>query len=59
MSVTGKANGSERIAEQYAVRDYRIKVYRMEKNCGVAVCRNKAIEFSQGDYLAFLDSDDI
>ncbi|MDR3342939.1 MAG: glycosyltransferase family 2 protein, partial [Treponema sp.] len=28
-------------------------------NSGAALCRNKAIELSQGTYLAFLDSDDL
>jgi glycosyltransferase involved in cell wall biosynthesis len=31
----------------------------MEQNSGSAMCRNKAIEISQGEYLAFLDSDDL
>jgi glycosyltransferase involved in cell wall biosynthesis len=52
-------DNSYEIAVRYAKKDGRIKVYRMDKNCGAAMCRNKAIEFSQGDYLAFLDSDDI
>jgi glycosyltransferase involved in cell wall biosynthesis len=47
------------IALEYANRDSRIKVYRMEQNSGAALCRNKAIELSQGQYLAFLDSDDL
>jgi glycosyltransferase involved in cell wall biosynthesis len=47
------------IALRYAEKDNRIRVYRMEKNGGAALARNKAIEFSNGDYLAFLDSDDV
>jgi glycosyltransferase involved in cell wall biosynthesis len=43
----------------YAIKDSRIKVYRMEKNCGAAACRNRAMELSLGQYLAFLDSDDL
>jgi glycosyltransferase involved in cell wall biosynthesis len=50
---------SYKIALNYANKDERVKVYRMERNCGAAVCRNKAIGISRGDYLAFLDSDDI
>ena len=50
---------SYEIAMEYAKKDRRIKVYRMEHNSGAAVCRNKAIESSKGEYLAFIDSDDI
>jgi glycosyltransferase involved in cell wall biosynthesis len=52
-------DGSYEIARSYAKRDKRIKVFRMEKNSGAALARNKGIELSHGDYLAFLDSDDI
>jgi glycosyltransferase involved in cell wall biosynthesis len=52
-------DGSYEKALEYAAKDSRIKVYRMEKNGGAALARNKAIEISHGDYLAFLDSDDI
>jgi len=52
-------DGSYEITLQYAEKDQRIKVYRMTQNSGAAVCRNKAIELSQGEYLAFLDSDDL
>jgi glycosyltransferase involved in cell wall biosynthesis len=52
-------DGSYEETLKYAAKDNRIKVYRMEQNSGAAVCRNKAIELSHGDYLAFLDSDDL
>ena len=50
---------SYEIALGYSRKDIRVKVYRMEHNSGAALCRNKAIELSQGQYLAFLDSDDL
>ena len=50
---------SYEIAKKYSNNDIRIKVYRMDHNEGSALCRNKAIELSQGEYLAFLDSDDL
>jgi glycosyltransferase involved in cell wall biosynthesis len=52
-------DGSYEIALKYAENDNRIHVFRMEKNSGTAVCRNKAIDLSRGEYLAFIDSDDI
>lgn len=52
-------DGSYEIALEYAQKDSRIKVFRNEKNSGAAISRNRAIEESQGEYLAFLDSDDL
>jgi glycosyltransferase involved in cell wall biosynthesis len=52
-------DGSYEIACAYSKKDKRIKIFRMEQNSGAALCRNKAIELSNGDYLAFLDSDDL
>jgi glycosyltransferase involved in cell wall biosynthesis len=52
-------DNSYEIALKYALQDQRIKVYRMVKNSGTAICRNKAIGISHGEYLAFLDSDDL
>ena len=52
-------DGSYEIAQEYAIKDNRIKVIRNEKNCGAAISRNKAIEIAQGEFVAFLDSDDL
>lgn len=40
-----------------AENDSRIRVYHQE-NRGVSAARNKGIEFAQGEYLMFVDSDD-
>lgn len=50
---------SYEVALEYAEKDSRIKVIRNEKNCGAAISRNKAIELAQGEFIAFLDSDDL
>ncbi|MCL2689227.1 MAG: glycosyltransferase family 2 protein [Chitinispirillia bacterium] len=47
------------IVQSFAKEDKRIKIIRHEQNCGTAKARNTAIEASQGEYLAFLDSDDL
>lgn len=47
------------IAERFAARDARIKVLACQTNQGVSKSRNLALEQAKGDYLAFLDSDDL
>lgn len=42
-----------------AFLDERIRIFRMEKNGGAALARNKAIEEARGKWIAFLDSDDL
>lgn len=47
------------IAVRYSENDGRIKVIRHENNSGVAAARNTALDAASGDYVAFLDSDDM
>jgi len=43
----------------FTKQDERIKLIELEKNGGPAKARNRAIEESQGDFIAFLDADDL
>ena len=52
-------DGTGEIVEKYKKKDIRIKYYRSEINEGPAASRNKAIDTAKGEYIAFLDSDDI
>ena len=47
------------IIENIKKKDARIKIIVNSKNIGAGPSRNKAIEIARGDFLAFLDSDDI
>ncbi|MCE1983990.1 glycosyltransferase family 2 protein [Enterobacter ludwigii] len=47
------------IVSEYATLDLRIKIFNNVTNSGAAVSRNNSIERASGDYIAFLDSDDL
>lgn len=47
------------IANNFANKDSRIKVFVNEKNLGDYPNRNKAAEYATGKYLKYLDADDI
>ena len=53
----GSTDRSGTIADQYAKRDSRIKVIH-QVNGGASVARNAGLELAQGEYIAFVDSDD-
>ncbi|MGO3184541.1 MAG: glycosyltransferase family 2 protein [Aequorivita sp.] len=52
-------DGSSQIVEELAALHSRILSVKLTANHGPSFCRNKATEIAQGDYMAFLDSDDL
>ena len=53
------SDNSEEIITEYARQDNRIKFFKLEKNSGAAVARNKSITEANGRFIAFLDGDDM
>src|SRR5699024_10606538 len=50
---------SVQIIKKYAKNDNRIHLKKNVENLGAAKSRNKAIEQAHGQYIAFLDADDL
>lgn len=52
-------DGSLGILRSFAEKDKRLKIFMNEKNSGQAITTNKGIENSTGEWIAFLDCDDL
>ena len=54
----GSPDNCGKICDEYALKDERIKVIH-KVNGGLSAARNSGIEIATGDYIMFLDSDDL
>ena len=54
----GSSDDSGAILDSYKVRDARIKVVH-KRNAGVSAARNDALAMAKGEYVCFLDGDDV
>ncbi len=50
---------TKEVVKGYMEKDSRIRYECLESNSGAAVARTRAMELAEGQYMAFLDSDDI
>lgn len=55
--IDGSPDDSKAIAEEYAIKDNRIKVLN-KPNGGLSDARNYGLERANGEYIYFMDSDD-
>lgn len=54
----GSTDHSSKIIDDYAKKDSRIKVFHIS-NEGVSMARNYALDKCNGNYITFIDSDDV
>ena len=55
----GSSDGSVALAQDYAAKDARIRVYQNETNLGDYPNRNQAASYATGKYIKYLDADDM
>jgi glycosyltransferase involved in cell wall biosynthesis len=54
----GSNDGSANICDDFVKKDLRFKVYH-QQNQGASLARRKGVEIARGEWLTFVDSDDI
>ncbi len=54
----GSTDGSGAILDEYAARDMRFRVIH-QANAGVGTARNRALDMVRGEWICFLDGDDV
>lgn len=57
--ITDDASTDRTIEVIESFNEDRIQILKLTKNAGAAVARNTSIERAKGDFMAFLDSDDL
>jgi glycosyltransferase involved in cell wall biosynthesis len=56
----GSSDDSWNVINKYAAEDLRVKVFKRDRDPkGACTCRNIAVEKCTGDFLIFLDTDDL
>lgn len=52
-------DSSVSIIAEFAKKDVRIKLLPLKKNTGAAIARNMGIALAKGNYMTFIDADDV
>lgn len=55
----GSSDLTAKIVEDISRLDSRVRLLRLDENKGAAVARNVGIEAAKGDFITFIDSDDL
>ena len=55
----GSQDNSAEIIRSYEKRDSRIRFFQLERNVGLALARNHCIASATGEYITFMDCDDV
>lgn len=55
----GSTDRSPEVAAAFSARDGRFRVLPLPQNAGVAVARNRGLAAAEGEYVLFLDADDL
>jgi teichuronic acid biosynthesis glycosyltransferase TuaG len=55
----GSSDGSREIIQQKCAEDERVRLVVQEENGGAARARNRGVQEARGQYLCFLDADDL
>jgi glycosyltransferase involved in cell wall biosynthesis len=53
------SDSSPDIAVEFAQHDGRFRIYRSENHMGAGLARNKGIDMARGEFLQFVDADDV
>lgn len=55
----GSTDRSREIAEKLAKQESKINIINLSTNCGIGSGRNKGLNIAKGEYITFIDDDDI
>lgn len=56
---SGTKDNTAEVVQSYIKKDSRIRLVEIKDARGISLSRNKALSLAKGEYIAFLDSDDL